>query len=349
MGWQCPFDTHSDQPITWIEKMAADAPKQYTPPTSLLDKMQRNTQRNEMDGKNTSAAFFWFLAAIQVPFCATIGFVCGIPLSTTLFPILSHAFGSLLSWFILNQAMFFDVWGEVTIAIVFVWSYLQLQGPATDRQKLCTALAGMWLLRLGAFLAWRILVRGWDWRFAKLMDAFGYNMFCFVCQGTWVFLQCCCIFGVHSVNATADRGPLDSVDAAAVVITLLGLTIEHVSDMQKSSFNEGTKSGEQKTWIQSGLWRYSRHPNYFGENLSWVGMGLACAGCLPSKLRILCIVSPVWSCFFLVFTSLALLEKRLDKKFGGQLAYEQYKQKTSCLLLWPVGWGWFGPRKTATA
>merc|ERR1712228_456818 len=82
-------------------------------------------------------------------------------------------------------------------------------------------------------------------------------------------MGCCCIFGVHSVNATADRGPMGSVDAAAVVITLLGLTIEHVSDMQKSSFNEGTKSGEQKTWIQSGLWRYSRHPNYFGENLAW--------------------------------------------------------------------------------
>ena len=46
-------------------------------------------------------------------------------------------------------------------------------------------------------------------------------------------------------------------------------------------------------------------------------------------------VSPVWSAFFLLFTSLMLLEKRLDGRFGGQPAYEHYKQATSVLLLWP--------------
>merc|ERR1712048_385786 len=96
------------------------------------------------------------------------------------------------------------------------------------------------------------------------MQKSSFNMFCFVCQGTWIFLQCCCIFGVHSVGSSADRGPLDAIDAIAVVLTLLGLTIEQVSDMQKSAFNQNIKSGEQKSWIQTGLWRYSRHPNYFG-------------------------------------------------------------------------------------
>jgi steroid 5-alpha reductase family enzyme len=329
---------------TWLERMASDAPPQQQPPSSWLDKAQRNTQRNELDGTNTPGIVFWLLTASQIPVVTLLAWCWEIPQLVAHFSMASHAFGSVLSWFVVGDAMFFDVWGEVSIAIAFVISYWQVDEP-TPRQRLCTFLAAVWVARLGGFLGWRILVRGWDWRFAKLMDGLGYNMFCFVCQGTWIFLQCCPIFAMHSASIQFAATPLGAIDMISVVITFAGLTIEHVADMQKSAFNSSTTSDQHKTWIQSGLWRYSRHPNYFGENLSWVGMGLACWGALPGSTCIVCFVAPIWSWFFLVFTSLSLLEKRLDKKFGGRPDYEQYKRDTSCLILWPVGWSWTGPRK----
>jgi len=322
--------------------MAADAPPQTRPPTSWLDTAQRNTQRNEMDGKNTSSMFFWLFTIIQPPVVALLAAWWGVPQSTALFPIAAHALGSLVSQ-VTGDAMFFDVLGEVAITIDFVWSYYCMKAPTT-RQRLLTVMAFIWVARLGGFLTWRICVRGWDWRFAKLMDSFAYNMFCFVCQGTWIFLQVACVIGAHSVDSSTDSGPIGLVDYVGVAITLGGITIAQISDMQKSVFNKDTTSDKQSTWIQSGLWRYSRHPNYFGEMLSWVGLGLICWGSLPWTMRPLCILSPVWSWFFLVFTSLSLLEKRLDKKFGGQPVYEDYKQNVSCLLPWPYGWGWTGPK-----
>jgi steroid 5-alpha reductase family enzyme len=327
---------------TWLERMASDAPPQQHPPNSWLDKAQRNTQRNELDGKNTPGWAFWLLTVIQPPVVALLAWCWGIPQLVAHISTAIHALGSLASWFVVGDAMFFDVIGEVSITIAFVISYWQIEAP-TPRQQFCTFLAAVWVARLGGFLGWRIWARGWDWRFAKLMDAFGYNMFCFVCQGTWIFLQCCPIFAIHSASQSV--APLGVMDIIALVITFAGLTIEHVADMQKSAFNSGKASDQHKSWIQSGLWRYSRHPNYFGENLCHVGIGLACWFALPWSTCVVCLVAPLWSWFFLVFTSLSLLEKRLDKRFGGRPDYEQYKRDTSCLMLWPVGWNWTGPRK----
>ena len=96
-----------------------------------------------------------------------------------------------------------------------------------------------------------------------------------------------------------------------------------------------TPSGQQKTWLAAGLWKYSRHPNFFGEGLLWWGICLVACGALAGADCALAAVSPVWSTFFLFFTSLMLLEKRLDAKFGGRDDYERYKRRTSVLLLWP--------------
>ena len=92
------------------------------------------------------------------------------------------------------------------------------------------------------------------------------------------------------------------------------------------------------------LWAWSRHPNFFGESLLWVGSAIvAIAGVTAPTAdpdyqtlgAALALISPVWSAFFLFFTSLMLLEKRLDAKFGGKPAYEQYKRSTSVLIPWP--------------
>ena len=86
------------------------------------------------------------------------------------------------------------------------------------------------------------------------------------------------------------------------------------------------------------LWSISRHPNYLGENICWLGLALASVGALKSPFShdlseaLLCIVSPVWSIFFLFFTSLMLLEKRANEKWGKQRDYFRYKERVPILL-----------------
>merc|ERR1711907_883668 len=136
------------------------------------------------------------------------------------------------------------------------------------------------------------------------------------------------------LNTHGDKGPLGALDLVGVVIFIVGLVIEHVADMQKSRFNASTKSDGQRSWISSGLWSISRHPNYLGENILWVGLALIASGnqLFGSFLRMSCFVSPVWSWFFLVFTSMMLLEKRMDLKFAGVPGYIRYKETTPVLV-----------------
>ena len=80
--------------------------------------------------------------------------------------------------------------------------------------------------------------------------------------------------------------------------------------------------------------RYSRHPNYCGEIFLWLGVSLLCVGgtAAPYRTWLLCLVSPAWSFLFLLFTSLMLLEKRSDSKWGQYKAYNAYKAATPVLF-----------------
>ena len=85
----------------------------------------------------------------------------------------------------------------------------------------------------------------------------------------------------------------------------------------------------------SGLWAYSRHPNYAGEMTLWAGLAVVSVGGWEavgwaSVAR--AAVTPIWSFGFLLFTSLMLLEKRADGKWGGQAQYEAYKRSVPVLF-----------------
>ena len=118
------------------------------------------------------------------------------------------------------------------------------------------------------------------------------------------------------------------------LIAFVGLFLETISDFQKYRFREKNKSG----FITTGLWSMSRHPNYLGEVTFWVGLCIAVIGALPCEMKhyglavALCVVSPGWSMFFLFFTSLMLLEKRANERWGSKAAYKAYKEKTPILL-----------------
>ena len=321
----------------WRASVDSTGKQAPTYPLSFLDRLQKDAQAAEMDHSNTHPLVFLLLTAIQPPIVASLATAFGVPAFLGMLPIASHALMFLVSHYVLKSNKLFDITGELTFFPLILYSHSHASPSPSNRQYLLTALALFWCTRLGLFLGIRIFVRGSDWRFDKLLHGAAYSLFGWVCQGTWIFLTGLCVWLCHAAPRAAAAAPINFADWLGVHLALAGIGIAHISDMQKTSWNAQYASGAQKKWIDVGLWAWSRHPNYFGEILAWFGMSLVAFSGLEKAWypRLLCWVSPLWSGAFLVFTSLMLLEKRIDAKFGGQAEYEEYKRNTSVLFLWP--------------
>jgi len=105
---------------------------------------------------------------------------------------------------------------------------------------------------------------------------------------------------------------------------------EVVADTQKSRFN--TDPANKGKFIQSGLWSRSRHPNYFGEIVLWIGIAIIAVPVLQGWQWI-AMISPLFVTLLLTRVSgVPLLEKKAGKKWGGQVDYEEYKKNTPVLI-----------------
>eukprot|EP00658_Telonema_sp_P-2_P046927 TRINITY_DN3531_c0_g1_i2.p1 TRINITY_DN3531_c0_g1~~TRINITY_DN3531_c0_g1_i2.p1 ORF type:complete len:280 (+),score=40.83 TRINITY_DN3531_c0_g1_i2:158-997(+) len=231
----------------------------------------------------------------------------------------------------------FDVTEDVAYLMIMVWNYTTIEGPPSLRHKLVFGCAMLWCVRLCCFVGWRIWVRGADWRFSKLAQARAYNLFGWTSGGTWCWANGFCLWALADVPGSA-QGPLDWLDMLGLTLFAAGFTVEIVADLQKYRFNRDVRPGENEKWIDTGLWRFSRHPNYAGEIILWTGLAIVCLGGFYG-VRVgswrdiaLCTVTPVWSFLFLLFTSLMLLEKRADSRWGGLPRYEAYKFSTPVLF-----------------
>jgi steroid 5-alpha reductase family enzyme len=128
-----------------------------------------------------------------------------------------------------------------------------------------------------------------------------------------------------------DFAPLTIIGAA---IWAAGLLIEATADLQKFRFNQNPAN--KGTWIESGIWRYSRHPNYFGEILIWIGIYIFTLQVLTPVQALAGLVSPLFIMILLLFISgIPPLEKFADARWGDQAAYKQYKKHTSILIPLP--------------
>ncbi len=118
---------------------------------------------------------------------------------------------------------------------------------------------------------------------------------------------------------------------AGFFVWMLGLTIEAVSDKQKYSFiNNPENKGK---WVNVGLWKYSRHPNYFGEILLWIGVYLFTLSGLTFYQAALGLLGPMYIAALIIFVSgIPLLEKSAEKKWGTDTRYQEYKKNTSILI-----------------
>jgi steroid 5-alpha reductase family enzyme len=218
-------------------------------------------------------------------------------------------------------------WGTGIFLVALV-SYLN--SSASVVATILVVLAGLWGIRLTLRILLRNIKKSEDYRYKAWRDSWGKWFYLrsffqvYLLQGTLMV-----VVGYSFVYFTAYGADL-SVSfwtILGVLVWLIGYFFEVVGDYQLDQF---IKNPENKGQIMnSGLWRYSRHPNYFGEVTMWWGIWLIVA---PVSLSYLALISPLTITFLILMVSGVPM---LEKKFAGDPAFEQYKKETSVFFPLP--------------
>lgn len=184
-----------------------------------------------------------------------------------------------------------------------------------------------WALRLGVFLFLRIRAGKIDRRFDKIRTDLRRFAFFWLAQGfmAWVLLLPVFFFFGQPVS------PVSPAAWPGLFLWLTGLLLEATADQQKFRFRAHPANRDR--WIDSGLWRLSRHPNYLGEILVWTGVYLFVLPALDSWRAGLGLVSPVAILLLLRFGSgVPILEKAAESRWGHSPEYKAYLERTGLLL-----------------
>lgn len=235
--------------------------------------------------------------------------------------------------YIFQTEKFFDLTGSITYITVtgVALCYSRYSVPLDARSILLAVLVVVWAIRLGTFLFSRIQKAGKDDRFDELKPSFIRFLNVWTIQGLWVtFTLAAALVAI----TTTTRKELDIFAVVGFLIWLLGFIIEVVADAQKSRFN--ANPANKGKFIQTGLWSRSRHPNYFGEIVLWIGIAIIALPVLQGWAWI-ALISPLFVAILLTrISGIPLLQKKADKKWGGQADYEAYKKNTPVLIpkLW---------------
>jgi steroid 5-alpha reductase family enzyme len=221
---------------------------------------------------------------------------------------------------------FFDITGSLTYISVVIIAAL-LSSDLDGRSILLVVLIGVWAARLGTFLFRRIHKAGKDVRFDVLKPSFIRFLNVWTIQGLWVSLTLAAALAAITTSTRVNLGAFALVGA---LIWVVGFAIEVLADAQKSRFR--SDPANKGRFMNTGLWARSRHPNYFGEIVLWIGIAVIALPVL-SGWQWVTLISPVF--VFLLLTRVSgvpMLEKRADKEWGGQDEYEAYKERTPVLV-----------------
>jgi steroid 5-alpha reductase family enzyme len=187
-----------------------------------------------------------------------------------------------------------------------------------------------WGLRLGGYLFSRILLLKVDHRFDGMRDKPLAIARFWILQAFTVWVVMLPAIRLLSLPSPLPLGP---VAAAGALLWAIGFAVEIVSDAQKFRFKGDPEKG--KGFMRTGIWSWSRHPNYFGESLLWWGIFVAAAPAFRGW-DFLTILGPVALTLLLLFVSgVPLLEKSAEKKYGKDPAYREYKRRTSLFIPLP--------------
>ncbi len=215
--------------------------------------------------------------------------------------------------------------------MLIAWvSFLLGDGPS-ERKLLIAAVATLWGLRLAIYITIRNHGKGEDYRYVAMREKHGarfpvvslYTVFAFQAVMCWIIALPLQI----SQFSVAPAG-LPALIFVGAAISLFGITFEAVADAQLKRFK--TDPENKGGVMDQGLWRYSRHPNYFGEAVVWWGFWVAC---LSVEWGFLTVISPLLITWLLMrFSGVPLLEAKMATTRAG---YKEYMERTSAFVPLP--------------
>jgi len=232
-----------------------------------------------------------------------------------------------------NNSSFYDpYWSVAPVPIVVFWSLNALPGHANPvRQILIISLILIWAIRL----TWN-WARRWngfsdeDWRYSGFRSQFGKTYWIISFVGIHFFPTAAVFAGLLPVYAalTSAGSPIGFIDLIAGMITLHAIILETAADEQLRRFTGTNRI--PGNFLRSGLWKYSRHPNYLGEVTFWIGLFLFSLA--SGEFHWWYLAGPVVMVLLFRFISIPMIEKRMKERRKG---YQKYISTTSSLILWP--------------
>jgi len=224
---------------------------------------------------------------------------------------------------------YFDLTGSITYVSVVIVALL-LSDNLDARALIVGGMVIVWAARLGSFLFRRVRRDGRDGRFDEIkVDPLRFFM-TWTLQGLWVLLT---LAAALAIITSVERKTIGAVGIIGIAIWLAGFAIEVVADRQKSAFKQNPNN--KGRFISTGLWAWSRHPNYFGEIVLWIGVAVMAVPIL-SGWRWVTLISPIFVILLLTKVSgVPMLEKRAADRWGDEADYRRYVENTPVLVMRP--------------
>ena len=217
-------------------------------------------------------------------------------------------------------------WGFGFVIVALLTFFLE-QG-FTARHILVTALVVIWGMRLSTHIYLRNRGKGEDPRYAAWRKNWG-NWFVvrsffqvFILQGLLLLFIA---YAIILVNSSSEAG-LSALDICGLAVWIIGFLFESIGDLQLKRFIADEQN--RGHILNTGLWRYTRHPNYFGEATMWWGIFLIA---LSVPYGWTAIISPAVITFLLLRVSGVIL---LEKEFTDNEEFKEYKRRTSAFIPW---------------
>ena len=265
------------------------------------------------------------IVAFYIPF--QIALLTDLPLVKNLILLIfSIQWISFIPAYIFQTEKFFDLTGSITyLTTVLAALYITDSGKISD--YVIVSCVVIWAIRLGSFLFMRIHKAGEDRRFREIKTNFTRFFMTWTLQGMWVSM---CLLCVLTALSSYSGIIMNNVFYIGLLIFVIGFIIEVIADHQKTVFRKDLKNKDK--FISTGLWSYSRHPNYLGEILLWFGVAIMSFSSLQD-LQYLTLVSPIFVYILLVYISgIRILENQGDKKWGHLDSYKEYLKNTPRLF-----------------
>ena len=222
---------------------------------------------------------------------------------------------------------FFDLTGTISYvsSVLFIFFKSNTVESINLGSLVLSTFIIIWSLRLGIFLFLRIKKAGKDKRFNEIKKSFSWFFMTFSVSGMWVTICSIC-----ALTGIANGVIFSSTTIIGIIIFIIGFTIEIIADSQKTKFRANEDNKDK--FISSGLWKYSRHPNYLGEIILWLGISLISFSSLEG-FQYITLVSPIFTYLLLVNVSgINFLEKSGKKKWGHLESYKKYLKETPRLF-----------------